>query len=293
MSQFRLENNVPDIYVSESRDFQLLLRLYDSIIGGLKYDVDGISSLTNTNNIKNTMLPLLATKLGFFYNFDIDDISLRLILQAIPYFLKYKGSLMGVKEVLNLYLKILNTRATILISYSKEQEGDILDHSIQIGSDITFTNLKLLNALLELVLPVGFAVYYYRFANLDTAITAISHMDEIIVLGKIITLTQSTVRHSDEDYDWVDPRYDIHIPSTIDDNELIIQAKNELLGAVSILQVAGSEDIDYIPTFSTSSTYKVGDVVKYSDVYYQCIVDVNVAGSWTGNTNWVELTYYS
>jgi len=58
------------------------------------------------------------------------------------------------------------------------------------------------------------------------------------------------------------------------------------------MQLAGSEDEDYIPDFSTADTYKVGDVVKYSDAYYQCIVDVNVAGSWTGDTNWVELIYY-
>lgn len=299
MSQFRLQDNVPDIYVSESRDFQLLLRLYDSIFGGLRFDIDGMQSLTDTMHIKNTMLPLLATKLGFFSNIDIEDKSLRYILSALPYFLKYKGSLYGVKQVVNLYLKIMNVKASVLISYSKDPIGNILDHSIQLGSDVTFTNLPLLRQLLNLILPVGFVVYYYHFVSLDTALTAIEETDEIILLGKIISTTQSVLRsdysNTDPSYyntDWVDSRYDIHQPSTVDDDEIIIEAKERLYGAVSIMQLAGSEDEQYIPEFEDTATYKVGDVVKYSNSYYQCIVDVNVAGSWTGDTNWTELIYY-
>ncbi|MBO7697149.1 MAG: hypothetical protein J6Y28_04595 [Acholeplasmatales bacterium] len=108
----------------------MLLRLYDSIFGGLRFDIDGMQSLTDTMHIKNTMLPLLATKLGFFSNIDIEDKSLRYILSALPYFLKYKGSLYGVKQVVNLYLKIMNVKASVLISYSKDPIGNILDHSI-------------------------------------------------------------------------------------------------------------------------------------------------------------------
>ena len=299
MSQFRLQNNVPDIYVSESRDFQLLLRLYDSVIGGLRFDIDGMHSLTDTMHIKNTLLPLLATKIGFFSNLDIDDKSLRYILTAMPYFLKYKGSLYGVKQVINLYLKIININASVLISYSKDAIGNILDHSIQLGSDVTFTDLPLLQLLLSLILPVGFVVYYYHFVSLDAAITAIEETDELLLLGKIISTTQSVLRsdypNTDPNYyntDWVDSRYDIHQPSTVDDDEIIIEAKERLYGAVSIMQLAGSTDENYIPNFSTSSKYKVGDVVKYSNSYYQCIVDVNVAGSWTGNNNWIKLIYY-
>ena len=123
--------------------------------------------------------------------------------------------------------------------------------------------------------------------------------DEFIFLGKIISTTQSVLRsnYADTDpssynTDWVDSRYDLHMPSTIDDDEIIIDAKERLYGATSIIQLAGSTDEDYIPTFSSLDTYKVGDVVKYSSKYYQCILDVNTAGSWTGTTNWIELGYY-
>lgn len=299
MSQFRLQDHVPDIYVSESRDFQLLLRLYDSIFGGVRFDIDGMQSLTDTMHIKNTMLPLLATKLGFFSILNLEDQALRYLLSALPCFIKYKGSLLGIKYVVNLYLKIMNIKASILISYSKDSVGNIPDHSIQLGSDVTFTNLPLLNELLNLILPVGFIVYYYHFAQLDTAITAIEETEQLFLLGKIITATQSVLRSDYSSMDpsfynttWVDSRYDIHSPSTVDDDELILEEKNRLYGAVSIMQLAGSNDKNYIPVFDVSVTYKVGDVVRYQNDYYQCIVDVNVAGDWTGDTNWTKLIYY-
>ena len=45
--------------------------------------------------------------------------------------------------------------------------------------------------------------------------------------------------------------------------------------------------------FSTSATYAVGDIVKYSSKYYKCHTAVAEAGSWTSTTNWTELDYPS
>lgn len=299
MSQFRLQNNVPDVYVSESRDFQLLLRLYDSLFGGLKYDIDSMQYITDTRHLRNVMLPLLSTKLGFFSNLTLDDRSLRLILEALPYFLKYKGALEGIKEVVNLYLKIMNQNAAVLISYSAEGVGNILDHTIQFGSDVEFTNLALFDTLLSLVLPVGFNKYFYYFATLDTVETVISQMDEIIVLGKIISTSSSILRNTTDAYNfygtsanWVDTDVDIHLPSDSNDLQILENAKNVLIGSAGIMQVYGSTD--NILAFSTSVAYRVGDVVyrtvNSQKVYYQCQENIS-AGSWNAS-KWIELKYY-
>lgn len=298
MSQFRLQNNVPDVYVSESRDFQLLLRLYDSIFGGLKYDVDTMQYLTDTRHIRNNILPLLSTKLGFFSNLRLDDRALRMILEALPYFLQYKGSLQGIKDVVNLYLKIMNETGSVLISYSSEGVGNILDHTIQFGSDIEFTNLPLLDTLLDLVLPVGFNTYFYYFAQLDIAENIINQTDEIIFLGKIISTTSSILRDTNDAYNfygvqsnWVDTNVDIRLPSSSDDQIVLQDAKNRLIGASGILQLYGSNDI--INAFNTSSSYRVGDVVykleNNQKIYYQCIE--NTTGSWVAS-RWLQLQYY-
>ena len=50
------------------------------------------------------------------------------------------------------------------------------------------------------------------------------------------------------------------------------------------------EDLNFneglVAYFSTSSTYAVGDIVRYEDKIYKCHTAVASAGAWTGNTNW-------
>lgn len=291
MKQFRLEKNVPDVYVTESRDFQLLLRLYTCILDGLIYEVDTTQSVTDTRHIKDTILPLLQTKLGFFSDLEIDSKSLRLILESIPLIIKYKGSLLGIKYVMNLYMKIMNVRGSILISSSDYITGTTLDHSIQIGSDVTFTNIPLLNSLLELVLPTGFSQQYYYFSSLDNAITYLENTDGITFLGKMIAAADSKLRNSYNEYTLIDPDVEMNVPS--DESQNILTVKNRLFGSVGISELTGSTDV--IPQFSTSNTYSVGDVVSYTENsethYYQCIVDVVTPGTWN-SANWQQLTYY-
>lgn len=52
------------------------------------------------------------------------------------------------------------------------------------------------------------------------------------------------------------------------------------------------EDLNFneglVPYFSTSSTYAVGDIVRYEDKIYKCHTAVVTAGAWTGTANWAE-----
>ena len=58
---FRLQNNVPSVYVNSSRDFQLLCRLYDAAFNNVMFDADSISDITNTDRCSARVLPLLQT----------------------------------------------------------------------------------------------------------------------------------------------------------------------------------------------------------------------------------------
>ena len=51
---FRTQDNVPEIYVNESRDFQLLCRLKDVMINGVKYAIDSINHTSNTLEMNST-----------------------------------------------------------------------------------------------------------------------------------------------------------------------------------------------------------------------------------------------
>ena len=97
---FRLQNNTPTIYVENSRDFQLLCRLFDYMINGIKYDINSILNILNPMKINDRMLNLLCTKLGFFPKNQYDSRTLRYILSTFPYIIKNKGT----KKILSLFL---------------------------------------------------------------------------------------------------------------------------------------------------------------------------------------------
>ena len=53
MAVFRIEKNVPEIYVRESRDFQLFCRLYDCVFDGVKFDIDSMLNVLDTHSCNN------------------------------------------------------------------------------------------------------------------------------------------------------------------------------------------------------------------------------------------------
>ena len=52
----RTQEMVPDYYIEASRDFQVLCRLYDFAMNSLKFNIDSMQELTDTRNIKDTVL---------------------------------------------------------------------------------------------------------------------------------------------------------------------------------------------------------------------------------------------
>ena len=174
MSLIRLQDNVPEPYVTRSRDFQLLLRLYDCLINGVKSDVDSIINITNTSKIRANILPLLQTKLGFFTNHEFNDDVLRYILTVFPRIIRNKGSLKAVEEAVNLFMKISNVRDSVVVRLLEESEivqgVRVPDHTIVIGlSSSEVENLDILNEVLKYIIPSGFGVYFYFFNALGNA----------------------------------------------------------------------------------------------------------------------------
>lgn len=56
---WRTADNVPEVYPAESRDFQLIGRVLDYVVNGVKFDIDSIRALSNTQDIMGSLLPLL------------------------------------------------------------------------------------------------------------------------------------------------------------------------------------------------------------------------------------------
>lgn len=144
-----VEKLVPQVYVEQSRDFQFLSKLYTCIISGVKEDVNSILDTIDTHYTKGQLLNLLATKVGFFSKLKLNNESLRIILNGFPYMIKNKGNIKGVKQAVELFLKVNKIKHSyldIIANYNQlwdynmdeklnESDADYLLHHVSFSAD--------------------------------------------------------------------------------------------------------------------------------------------------------------
>lgn len=75
------------------------------------------------------------------------------------------------------------------------------------------------------------------------------------------------------------------------DAQDVAGAINEMIGEID-LQVADIEQLknNFAGEFSPTSTYTVGTYAVYDGAFWRCTTAVTTAGSWTGNSNWTQVT---
>lgn len=161
---FRIQDNVPEVYINDSRDFQLISRIYDVLFTGVKYNIDSLRHTANTAEINAQLLPLLAYKLGFFTHSDVDSERLRHILQIFPSIIHKKGTLSAIKETLNLWFRLNNLPNREIRVYK-----DLSKHCIIVDLESDSFDTSLLDELFSFIIPAGYYVEY-RFI-LHTAVS--------------------------------------------------------------------------------------------------------------------------
>lgn len=171
---FRLQNNVPNIYVEESRDFQTLCNVFDIMNSGIKYDIDSMPNILDTNLCRDSMIPLLQSKLGFFTKRTLTTKEIRHVLCAFKRLVKDKGSRIGIKEAIEIYLKLLNTNGgyRITITNNETLERTLSGtantvynktsnvYLIEIDLQSQIQNTDVLKEMLNYVLPAGYKLTF-------------------------------------------------------------------------------------------------------------------------------------
>ena len=166
MAIFRAKENIPTIYPSESRDFQIFLNTLDLVQNSIKFDVDTMTHILSTEDISSNYLDRLKSKVGFFpandYN---DENSLRIVLSAFPYILRYKGSFEGIVRCVNVYLKYLGIRGESKIDiYNSNTDSDTdYTYTVRIGIPSDMSDTTLLTDMLSYVVPTGYFIDIYFF----------------------------------------------------------------------------------------------------------------------------------
>ena len=184
--------------MNQSRDFQLIGRAYDCVINGVKFDIDTMLQVVNTEQCNERMLQLLQTKLGFFSDKNITDDELRYVLRAFPIIVKNKGSRKAIKQAIYAFLKAkhINTDVNITITNNSTSE---LPYMVRIAIKAEALDTTILNEIMKYILPAGYGFYYLFYTEakgttpmeLHTTANAVYITDEL----------NSQIRSASDDYD--------------------------------------------------------------------------------------------
>ena len=185
----KIKNNVPDVYVRKSRDFQLLCNTFDCMNMAVKFDIDSIDNLTNTAQCNENTLPLLQNKLGFFSNLNLTGKDLRTILKSFPYLIRNKGTMIGIKQAIQLFLKVIDTdRATNIEIVNNNTSRTALNYNITDVLYVVHINIKdnivdtsILSELLKYIIPAGYAIQYHFYRD-NMIKNKIFHRDVINII---------------------------------------------------------------------------------------------------------------
>ena len=157
---FRLQDNTPEAYTEDSRDFQLMLRLYDCTNNGVMFYIDSMRNVTDTKMCSSDLLGLLKTKIGFFSDVDFTDRELRYILRGFPSIIKYKGSIKGIREAVYMYMNANG------MSCPHKVYVDNDTHTVAIHIEHSITDTSILDEVFKYIIPAGYAIQYIFYSPL-------------------------------------------------------------------------------------------------------------------------------
>ena len=263
---FRLQNNVPSTYIEQSRDFQLFCRLYDCINNGVQFDISTITDILDPIKVNDRVVKLLATRVGFITDIDIDNTVLRYILSAYPYIIKNKGTRKGIEAAVNAILHAEHSikAATVEVVNKPAEGSNQAGYSVNIYTPIILSSKtkKALNELLKYILPVGYVfdiLPYDKLSGNEPLETDLTLTTSNIIAVQGPLTTTSSVRGSNSSYIKTyksSGGKDVEVSSTISSNPDI----HRLVNNFDTIEVIGSEQ--YAKATTTANKYKVTYVTE-------------------------------
>lgn len=168
---FKLQNYVPEVYVNESRDFQIFTRVFDLAYNSTKYSINSLKHTSNSSEINSQLLNSLSYKLGLFTSLNIDEDKQRMVLSALPVILRNKGSLKCIEQVVQLFARLSNTTGKV---------NKITNSVIELIFEQEIIDNTLLLDLLDYVVPTAYTIKYVAASSSGTD-TSVKTQDNVTV----------------------------------------------------------------------------------------------------------------
>ena len=167
MALVKLTKKVPEVYVNESRDFQLILRMYSLVLNDILFSTKSMSLVNDTETTPSDVLNFLKSRIGFFTDKYIKTEELRKVLWSFPGLVREKGSINAIYHAVHLFLRIKHIKSPVYVEVENYTLNTVDDTTTRIPSFniYIYTNEKLedtliLDELWRYLIPTGYNVHY-------------------------------------------------------------------------------------------------------------------------------------
>ena len=170
----KLQNYTPAIYYNESRDFQLLGRLFDIVLNSVKTEADLIYNLPFNDNSNDNLLKLLALSLGFKPKKQYNSKYLRAVCSVFLTVLRQKGSIKAVQTLCDALFKAADS--DIALDYDFTPGKNNTELNLYIPQE--FGDISLIVDVLSYVLPAGMSYNIVRELRFKVEVNTEVHLHD-------------------------------------------------------------------------------------------------------------------
>lgn len=166
--EFKIEKNVPDVYVSESRDFQLLCRVLDIYLVGCLNRASNMKYQLDLDKCSENLLWAIANMQGFVTNVYIPPNVLRNICKVFPYCIKRKGTAEAIRVASYAVLSTDRLIYDIAVDVRRDEGGSqsyTLYVECETQSGYQSDYLQYLDEVLRFLVPAGWGIRYALLAR--------------------------------------------------------------------------------------------------------------------------------
>lgn len=165
MMEFRLENNVPNIYTEVSRDFQLFCKIFNIYLGANLNRAYTVPYILDVDKCDESLLYALADMQGFVTDKYIPPNVLRGICKVFPFCIRRKGTRRAIEVMSQAALSTDRLVYKVSVDLVREEDSGRGDskaiYKIYIQCNTTQIGyIPYLKEALRFIIPAGWDVYF-------------------------------------------------------------------------------------------------------------------------------------
>ena len=152
----------PSIYSKESRDYQLIGRLYNAVFNYAKMSIDGMNNFPLSKDSDKRFLDLVAKTIGFESKHSYNTENLYALCSSFKKIVSHKGTKKAIEELLSVLLNSQNINKLFKVDvYTNKNTGKFKPYSIVIYVPTELKDIIMLEDMMSYILPAGFVYEIY------------------------------------------------------------------------------------------------------------------------------------